>query len=891
MKTCALTVNGRTRSVEAGDPETPLLWVLRDCLGLTGTKYGCGVGVCGACTVHVDGRAVRSCQVTLAEVAAGGRRVTTIEGSRRTDGIPASRPGSTEDVAQCGYCQPGMIMEAAALLAAKPRRGRRGHRGALSDHVCRCGTYARIRRAVHAAAARRGRDASMSATRRQFLKAGAARRRGARSSKSRSSAPEAGAAALPRTRGSRIGRDGDVTLVVAHSEMGQGVRTSLAMILAEELEADWKASTIEQASPGPGYDEPRARAAATASRTRGRRCARRGPRRARCSSRRRRERGGCPPASARRGTGAVPTPRPAGSLSYGKLVARRVDASRAEGAAAEGPEGLSPRRDAACRASTGPAIVSGRARLRPRRPRSGNALRRRRALPGPRGQARRGSTPRRRRRCPGVEKVVEVSTAAWPSSRGTRFAALSGRDALAAVVGRGCQRGAHDAPSSARRLDDPASTPRQARHRTRRQGDAAAALAAAPTRRRGDATGTPSRPTPRSSPRTARRRCPPGAARSGRRRRIRSASRRSAAKLLGIPPEKVTCTSRSSAAASAAGSTPTTRSRPSTSRAPPGVPVQVVWSREDDFLGDYLHPARARVDLEAGIDASGKITAWTPPLDVLPPLDVRGLRPGRQRERRRSRGAATTRPTRSRTSRPSTPRSSRRSAPGRGGPSTIRRTSSRASRSWTRSPRGSAAIPLALRLSLLEGEPVLTLPNGRWKIDRPRLSRASLKLAAEKAGWGSPARRPPPGRRAGRGIACNVYHARTVIAQVAEVSVGPEGDVRVHRVVTAARLRAGRQPAGRRRPGRERHRLGPVLRLEGRDHDPRRPRRRDELRRLPGPRARRRCRVSRPTSSTATGARPASGSSRCRRSRPRSRTPSSPRPGSACAACRSGPGT
>ncbi len=151
MKTYELSVNGTQRTVEAGNPATPLLWVLRDFLGLTGTKYGCGAGICGACTLHVDGRAARSCQVTLAEVAAAGSRVTTIEGLSADGRHPCQKAWLAEDVAQCGYCQPGMIMEAAALLRDKPHAADADIDAALSDHVCRCGTYQRVRRAVHAA--------------------------------------------------------------------------------------------------------------------------------------------------------------------------------------------------------------------------------------------------------------------------------------------------------------------------------------------------------------------------------------------------------------------------------------------------------------------------------------------------------------------------------------------------------------------------------------------------------------------------------------------------------------------------------------------------------------------------------------------------------------------
>ena len=143
-----LTVNRRVREVEA-EPGTPLLWVLRDGLNLTGTKYGCGVGVCGACTV-LDGReAARSCQVPV-ELAAG-RRITTIEGLSPDGGHPCQRAWLEEDVAQCGYCQPGMILEAAALLAARRRPTDEEIDTAFADHVCRCGTWQRVRRAVHSA--------------------------------------------------------------------------------------------------------------------------------------------------------------------------------------------------------------------------------------------------------------------------------------------------------------------------------------------------------------------------------------------------------------------------------------------------------------------------------------------------------------------------------------------------------------------------------------------------------------------------------------------------------------------------------------------------------------------------------------------------------------------
>jgi isoquinoline 1-oxidoreductase alpha subunit len=151
MKTYAITVNGRERRIEAADPDTPLLWILRDWLGLTGTKYGCGVGVCGACTVHVDGAETRACQASIQAVAESNGRVTTIEGLSTDGRHPCQAAWLAEDVAQCGYCQPGMIMAAAALLGRKPSASDADIDEALADHVCRCGTYTRIRRGVHTA--------------------------------------------------------------------------------------------------------------------------------------------------------------------------------------------------------------------------------------------------------------------------------------------------------------------------------------------------------------------------------------------------------------------------------------------------------------------------------------------------------------------------------------------------------------------------------------------------------------------------------------------------------------------------------------------------------------------------------------------------------------------
>lgn len=140
-----LTVNGERRVVEA-DGSTPLLWVLRDSLQLTGTKYGCGEGICGACTVLDGARALRSCQLSLAEAA--GRTFTTIEGLSPDGTHPVQRAWLEESVSQCGFCQPGMILEVAALTAGGNRPTADAIDRALADHVCRCGSYPRLRRAA-----------------------------------------------------------------------------------------------------------------------------------------------------------------------------------------------------------------------------------------------------------------------------------------------------------------------------------------------------------------------------------------------------------------------------------------------------------------------------------------------------------------------------------------------------------------------------------------------------------------------------------------------------------------------------------------------------------------------------------------------------------------------
>jgi isoquinoline 1-oxidoreductase alpha subunit len=149
MPGATLIVNGTKHQVDI-DPEMPLLWVLRDILGLTGAKFGCGMGLCGACTVHVDGAVIRSCSVPLRDVI--GKKVVSIEGLVSAQGRALQRAWILEDVSQCGYCQPGQIMAAAALLTDNPQPTTDEINRAMAGNLCRCGTYQRIRRAIEIAA-------------------------------------------------------------------------------------------------------------------------------------------------------------------------------------------------------------------------------------------------------------------------------------------------------------------------------------------------------------------------------------------------------------------------------------------------------------------------------------------------------------------------------------------------------------------------------------------------------------------------------------------------------------------------------------------------------------------------------------------------------------------
>lgn len=229
-------LNGRRVALDDVSGDEPLLWVIRDRLKLKGTKYGCGHGGCGACTVLVDGHAVTSCNLAVKDVV--GKKVTTIEGLAARPSEPVLRAWLAEQVPQCGYCQPGMIMAAASLLAQHPQPSDHEIDAALSGVLCRCGTYQRVRQAIHRAADQDWEHAPFPA------------------------ATLAAAPSIPPLEGIpfnpwvKVARDGSVTVIVGRSEMGQGISTAIPMLIAEELEVPLERIHTEFAPVDHAYDNP-----------------------------------------------------------------------------------------------------------------------------------------------------------------------------------------------------------------------------------------------------------------------------------------------------------------------------------------------------------------------------------------------------------------------------------------------------------------------------------------------------------------------------------------------------------------------------------------------------------------------------------------------------------
>jgi isoquinoline 1-oxidoreductase beta subunit len=578
----------------------------------------------------------------------------------------------------------------------------------------------------------------------------------------------------------RVGTDGRVTAVVARSEMGQGVRTSLAMILAEELDADWKAIAIEQASPGPDYGHMSTggsgsveggwktlRAAGAAAREMLVEAAAR--------------QWAVAASECRTESGQVLHPPSGRRLAYGALAAA------ASALPVPGQPRLKDPKDfrlvgTRVRRIDGPAIVAGRAEY-------GIDTR----VPGmlyaavARCPVRGGRVVRfdaaKAKKLAGVRDVVEIDGAVAVLAEDT-FAAFAGRDALAAVFDDG-DNGGIDSAELWRRIDAAAEKPGRA---TRTVGDAAGALATAATRLsatyrapfQAHATLEPGNCTARVEAGTCEIWAP-----TQNPQRVQ----REAAKLLGVGADRVTVRvtllgggfGRRLDADYAVEAVAVARAARR--------PVQVVWSRRDDFLQDRVHPG-ARVDVAAGLDASGRLSAWSHHATTFHLSMFGEFNPNEDPEGNPWGGydfpydvpnlAVTW---------------SEIASPVHTGawravyyPANVFARECLLDELAERSRQD----PLAMRLALLSGPSPFTLGNQR--IDRAGLARV-LRAAAEKAGWGTVAVRRP-GRRSGLGLAANVYDGGTVLAQVADVSVGARGDVAVHRVVTAVDCGRAVNPLG-----------------------------------------------------------------------------------------------
>jgi isoquinoline 1-oxidoreductase beta subunit len=713
-----LNVNGQDRQVDA-PAEMPLLWALRDTVGLRGTKYGCGVGVCGICAVHADGEPVRACVTTVAEVA--GKRLVTIEGLTAEPRNRLIEAWLAERVSQCGYCQPGQIMAAAALLARHPSPTNADIDQAMSGVVCRCGTYQRIRRAIERAAARTN-DAAAAVP---YAKP-----------------PPPARPEVTLNPWIRIAADGTITLVAGQSEMGQGASTGLAMLVAEELDVDlaqirYEAAPADRAYVNPSFGEQltggstsiRAwwrplREAAAAARERLIAAAADGwaLRRKDCR--------------AERGTVVhIPTGR---RFGYGELAARAAALPAPRSVRLKQPHDfhvigtLQPRLDSADHV-TGRAIFGGDVSIPDmlvatvaRCPVFGGKLAH--------------VDARRARAIQGVRDVVEMESGVAVIAESS-WSALRGRETLAISWDEGPQAGI-DSARIRHSLQEAAT------HRgriARDDGDAIDALRYA-ARSVEAVYETPYLAHATMEPMNCTARVGPDGCDVWAPTQAQTDAQNVAAQAAGLRRNQVRIHT-----ACIGGGFGRRLDQDFVAEAVQiakavGRPVQVLWTRDDDMRHDHYRPANY-TRLRGGLDAGGRTVAWfqriVGPSLALDGVDVPYAIPNIREEHVEIDPGVPTGPWRS---------------------VGASQNAFAVECFIDELAHASRADPLAFRRKLL----------GR----APR-HRGVLDLAAEKAGWGTP---PPRGRH--RGLAV-YHSFGSYVAQVAEVSVSETGAIRVHRVVCA----------------------------------------------------------------------------------------------------------
>lgn len=715
-----LDVNGQRHRVRSG-LNTPLLWTLREDLALKGTKYGCGIGVCGTCTVHVDGEAHHACVTTLAEVV--GKRIVTIEGL-------AQRPNRVisawvaEQASQCGYCQPGQIMTATALLAQSPSPTDAEVDAAMSTVLCRCGTYQRIRRAIRRAALEKSEAVPQAIQRSSTAGAGA------------------GAGEATFNRWLRISADGTVTLVIDRSEMGQGVTTGLAMLAAEELEIDLMRLRTEFAPAHPDYVNPMLGEQVTGGST-SVRAAWKPLREAAAETRERlvataATAWNVPRRECRAELGAVmhvPTGR---RISYGDVAERAAAQPVPSNVRLKRPNAfrligtLQPRLDL-------PEHVSGRAMF-------GSDV----SIPGMLvavvarspvfGGRVKTVSANRTRAIDGVREIVEmeggvavVAESAW--------SALRGREALEVTWDEGPQA-AIESTEISRRFARAAA--RQG-HVARDDGDADAALRKAATVLEA-VYETPYLAHATMEPMNCTVRVGTDGCDVWAPTQAQTEAQRAAAQAAGLPRERVTI--HTTLLGGGFGRRLDSDFVAEAVRIAKGIghPVQVLWTRDDDMRHDHYRPANY-TRLRAALDRRGTAVAWFQRI-VGPPLALDGVDLPYAIPNIREEDVTVD---------PGIPTGPWRSVGASQNAFVIESFIDELA-------HAAASDPFTFRHKLLRKAP---------------RHRAVLELAAEKAGWATP---PPRGRH--RGIA--VYHSfGSYVAQVAEVSVSRAGAISVHRVICA----------------------------------------------------------------------------------------------------------